>query len=111
MDNIIISDFDLTLSKKSILYSYLLLLLYLQCLSISDIILKYLKIVLLPFISLFFGLIYIFSENFCLTIVNYYLFVGIKKSNMLSTIYLIKDLLINNLNPKVLESIKSYNLL
>ena len=62
------------------------------------------------FISLLFGLIYIFfSENVCLTIINYYLFVGIKKSNLLSTIYLIKKLLINSLNPKVLKSIKSYD--
>jgi hypothetical protein len=110
MKNIIISDFDLTLNKKSILYSYLLLLLYLQCSSISDILSKYLKIVLLPIISLFLGLIYIFfSEYTCLTIINYYLFVGIDRSNLLSTIYLIKNLLINNLNPKVLDSIKSYN--
>ncbi len=110
MNNIIISDFDLTLSKKSILYSYLQLLVYLKCSSISDILLKYLKILLLPIISIFVGLIYILvGEYVCLTIINYYLFVGIDRSNLLSTINLIKDLFINNLNIKVLDSIKSYN--
>jgi hypothetical protein len=110
MENIIISDFDLTLSKKNILYPYLLLLFYLKCTSTKDRIVKYIKIILLPFISIIFGFIYIlFDESKCLKSINYFLFFNTKKQNIISTIYLIKYYIIKNLNTKVLDSIRSYN--
>ena len=106
-ENIIISDFDRTISKKTIIYIYLIYLLYL-CPKNNRLI-KYIKLFFIPFVSIIFGIIYLlFGEYICLQFVNYYVFSGININDCNQTIKSISHIINNNLNEKVLESIDKY---
>ncbi len=110
MKNIIISDFDLTLSKKTIIHSYLMFLLNLKYKSTKDRLLKYIKILSLPFVATASGIIYLVSGGEkSLEFMNKCLFFRVKKTDSDDTINKIKEYIEENLNDKVLESINTYS--
>ena len=100
--NIIISDYDNTLSTKNGLYPYLLILFNLKCSNMYETIFKYIKIICLPFFLIINLVIYIFDKNIALKILNYYMFRQIKKTTLDKTINIIKNDLNKYINKNIL---------
>ena len=110
MHNIIITDYDLTLSHYTIIYVYILILFFLKCSTTYDLLIKLIKIILLPIISVITAIFYLFGgDEFSLRFLNFCLFYNVLKTDLSETVDSIKHMILIGLNKKVLKSMNRYN--